>query len=61
MADEAGPSAPKGGKKGKQDHNKGGDDGDQANEPPMAVVALHPSHAAIALAVGIELRVFNTK
>jgi hypothetical protein len=27
----------------------------------MAVVALHPSHAAIALAVGIELRVFNTK
>jgi len=61
MADEARPSAPKSGKKRKQNHNKDGNDGDQGNEPPRAVLALHPSHAAIALAVGIELRIFDTK
>jgi hypothetical protein len=61
MADEAGPSAPKGGNKGKQDHNRGGDDGDQGNEPPRAVLALHSSLAAIALGVGVELRVFDNK
>jgi hypothetical protein len=61
MSDQAGTSVPKGGKKGKPDYNKGGGDGDQANEPPRAVLALHPSNAAIALAVGIELRVFDTK
>jgi hypothetical protein len=60
-ADDAGNSAPKSGKKGNRDHNKDRSDGDQGNEPPRAVLALHPSHAAIALAVGIELRIFDNK
>ncbi|KAG7673529.1 hypothetical protein Ndes2526B_g03018 [Nannochloris sp. 'desiccata'] len=61
MADQAGPSAPKSGKRGKQYHNKDEGDGDQGNEPPRAVLALHPSQAAIALAVGVELRIFDNK
>ena len=61
MADEAKPKAPKPGKKGKQNQEKAGGDGDQANEPPRTVLALHPSDAAIALTAGAELRVFDNK
>lgn len=61
MADKTKSNAKKPFKKGKQNQDKGGGDGDQGNEPPRAVLALHPSDAAIALAVGGELRVFDNK
>ncbi len=33
----------------------------QPSDPPRAVLAVHPQGAAVAVAVGPELRVFDTK
>lgn len=33
----------------------------QPSDPPRAVLAVHPKGAAVAVAVGPELRVYDTK